>query len=326
MGFLYLIFCWDKSWKKPVDPGSIFGPHLSQGLSVTRHTIYFVRHGESTWNETFNKGHHRSQSQFLIGFIPNLIKAVLYEIQLLLTGQLDSWFYDAPLSHYGLSQVEEMAVFIKDKKIDDNDTSQETNHLKILRGTDPTLPKARLISSNLRRACATIIGGFYHQITSNKKNKIMIVPSLQEISRNPDTLSITPPHTNIKASWIEKEYDTSVCNYAEVFDNNLDMSLYTGNKPINTNGHKRMEEFCEYIFTSSSPTHKEYIIVGGHSIWFRAFFQTYLPYSVQHVSKQKKIVNCGIVVFDLMKADTKYGPKYMIDPKTIKTVYGGFEK
>lgn len=91
MGILYFILCWDKSWKKPIDPGSIFGPHLSQGLNVTRHTIYFVRHGESTWNETFNKGHHRTAMQFIIGFIPNLIKALLYEIQLLLTGQLDRY-------------------------------------------------------------------------------------------------------------------------------------------------------------------------------------------------------------------------------------------
>jgi hypothetical protein len=50
---LYFLFCWDHSWKKPQDPGAIFGPHLSQGMPVQRKTIYFCRHTESTWNDTF---------------------------------------------------------------------------------------------------------------------------------------------------------------------------------------------------------------------------------------------------------------------------------
>jgi hypothetical protein len=90
-GILYFVLCWDKSWKKPQDPGAIFGPHLSQGLPVERKTVYFVRHGESTWNDTFNKGHHRSTAAFVIGFIPGLVKATLYELYLLLSGKLDRY-------------------------------------------------------------------------------------------------------------------------------------------------------------------------------------------------------------------------------------------
>jgi prolipoprotein diacylglyceryltransferase len=85
----YLIFCNDKKWKKPADPGSIFGPHLSSGKPVERRTIYFVRHGESTWNDTFNKGHHRSTLVFILGFLPGLVKAVLFELYLLLSGKVD---------------------------------------------------------------------------------------------------------------------------------------------------------------------------------------------------------------------------------------------
>lgn len=93
-GIMYLVLCFDKSWKKPTDPGSIFGPHLSQGLPVERKTIYFVRHAESTWNETFNVGSHRTLTQFLIGFIPGLIKSLLYEIHLLLSGKMDRYVCD----------------------------------------------------------------------------------------------------------------------------------------------------------------------------------------------------------------------------------------
>jgi hypothetical protein len=88
---MYFFMCWDKSWKKPADPGSFFGPHISLGLPVERKTIYFVRHGESTWNDSFNKGSHRSMAVFLIGFIPGVIKSALYELYLLLSGKMDRY-------------------------------------------------------------------------------------------------------------------------------------------------------------------------------------------------------------------------------------------
>lgn len=100
------------------------------------------------------------------------------------------------------------------------------------------------------------------------------------------------------------------------------MSLHVGDKPLNTNGLKRMNEFCEFIYSPS--VREDYVVVGGHSIWFRSFFRLFLPYSVHHVSKNKKLVNGGVVAFDLIKAETRRGPKYMIDPKTIKVIYGGF--
>ena len=100
------------------------------------------------------------------------------------------------------------------------------------------------------------------------------------------------------------------------------MSLHGGNKPINTNGLKRMTEFCDFVYHPSIKEHN--VIVGGHSIWFRSFFRTFLPATLDHASKKKKIQNCGIVTFELLKANTNLGPRYMIDPKTIEVVYLGF--
>lgn len=48
-GIVYFLFCWDKSFKRPTDPGAVFGPLLSQGKPVEKKTIYFVRHGENNW-------------------------------------------------------------------------------------------------------------------------------------------------------------------------------------------------------------------------------------------------------------------------------------
>ena len=83
-----------------------------------------------------------------------------------------------------------------------------------------------------------------------------------------------------------------------------------------------MNEFCDFIYTPS--VKEDHVIVGGHSIWFRSFFKTFLPYSVKHQAKDKKIVNAGIITFELLKVETKSGSRYMVDPKTIQVVYGGF--
>jgi hypothetical protein len=225
-----------------------------------------------------------------------------------------SWFYDSPLSYLGLSQVEEIAAFLKAKN-----NGPETDLVKVLIA-DPGAPKSKIISSPLRRSVSTVAGTFRDRLSRRPDDKILIVDSLQEISRNPDTLAITPAHTPIQASWIEKS--SKVCPFQEIFDSQTDMSLHAGDKPLNTNGLKRMLEFCDFVYSPSIK--EEHVIVGGHSIWFRSFFKTFLPYSVHHDAKKKKIVNGGIVAFELMKADTKRGPKYMIDPKTIRVVYGGF--
>ena len=66
--FRYMFFCNDKKWKKP-EP-----PKYSTVHKVESKTFIFVRHGESTWNETFNKG-DRSKMTFYMQFIPNAIKA-----------------------------------------------------------------------------------------------------------------------------------------------------------------------------------------------------------------------------------------------------------
>jgi hypothetical protein len=150
---------------------------------------------------------------------------------------------------------------------------------------------------------------------------LVIVFSVQEISRNPDALSITPAHTPVQASWIDKT--SKVANFQSIYVNQVDMSLHTGNKPVTSNGLMRMRDFCDFVFSPS--VKEEYAIVGGHSIWFRSFFKTFLPYDKDHVGKNKKVVNCGVVAFQLIKVQKSKGPAtYMIDPESVDVIHGGF--
>lgn len=314
-GFSYLLFCNDKSWEKPSDPSIAMEPAIKEG-KVEQKTIIFIRHGESTWNETFNKGSHRSLIVFIVGYIPNLIKAILYECYLVVTGKIDSWFYDSPLSHLGLGQANDLGNFLA-KPPTEAATMKEKEMLAILRG-DKGSPTSKIVCSNLRRAISTVAAGFRDRLSRKTSESIIIIPSLQEISRNPDTLSITPPQTLVTPSWIEKE--STIADFQQIYAKQCDVSLHTGNKPINTNGLIRMKEFCKYAFEQEV----DVLICGGHSIWFRSFFRTFLPYADNHVSKTRKIVNGGTVSFTLLKTETEDGPIYMVDPKSFFVVYGGF--
>lgn len=325
LGIAYFCFCHDKSWSKQPDPQLSFAPIIAANeveTKVEKKTIIFVRHGESTWNDTFNKGSHRSALVFAIGFIPGIIKSLLYEFYLLISGKIDSWFYDSPLSHLGLSQVQSLADFLNRDPTNDKSLSEaERRILQILR-KDPNAPPSKLVSSNLRRALSTIAAAFQQRLLHDPQESILILPSLQEISRNPDTLSITPPQTNVQPSWIEGS--SAVCDFNSIFAKQVDVEFHMGNKPIDTNGLKRMLDFCAKAFSPTLP--EEYIVVGGHSIWFRSFFKEFLPRGSGHVGKSKKVVNCGMVAFDLWKMSEEDGrSRYMIDEKSIQVIYGGFK-
>ena len=97
----HLLCSQDKRYKKPADPNTLSDFDAAE---TEERTVIFIRHGESTWNETFNK------SKLPWKFIPRLIKAVLTEVTLML--RRDSWFFDAPLNDEGMEQAEKLHKFI----------------------------------------------------------------------------------------------------------------------------------------------------------------------------------------------------------------------
>mmetsp|Transcript_37705 Transcript_37705/g.82624 ORF Transcript_37705/g.82624 Transcript_37705/m.82624 type:complete len:394 (-) Transcript_37705:101-1282(-) len=338
--FLYLVCCNDKKWKLPQeDPASNF-PNDASAASATKiekKTIVFVRHGESTWNDTFNKGTDRSRLSFALFFIPNLIYALMVEFYLLVAGHCEeSWFFDSPLSMKGVRQATDLRSFLAKAE---HTTPSEKEIIDLMTGKtklsseqdgagqssweddgSKRRPAAQLCSSNLRRAISTMALGFQDRLDKQMDNdSILILPQLQEISRNPDALSITPPRGEVVPSWIDKEVPGF--DYRRIFSNQVDTKLHDGNKPVNTNGLKRMNEFCSIVFEQIE---KDSIICGGHSLWFRSFFRTFLPHKFDHISKKKKLVNGGCAAFTLLKIKTESGDKFMIDPKSINIVHGFF--
>jgi len=300
----YLLLCNDKKWKQPKeDPLSYF---QDADAKVETKTIVFVRHGESTWNDTFNRG-GRPKMSFILNFIPNLMYAACVEWYMFLTGQdEESWFYDSPLSEKGLGQALGVHSFLQSSL--EYKTPREAELIRHM------LNGSQLVSSNLRRAISTMAVGLQERL-SRTGDSMLILPELQEISRNPDALSITPPHGTVIPSWTDPDY------LKPILTKHVDTSMHTGNKPVDSNGLKRMQAFCKVAFEDID---NNCIIACGHSLWYRSFFRTYLPRELDHVAKRKKLVNGGCVGFVLKRVTTDSGKHYMIDPSSVTVLHGGF--
>jgi hypothetical protein len=275
---------------------------------LTSKTIVFIRHGESDWNNIFNKGLNPKA-------LVNLIKALFEEIKMFTT--VNSTFIDSPLNMEGIEQALELSRFIE---AESEKVTKADKSYRVILALAGKLPdgSSTIVSSSLRRAIATTTLGLWPRL-SRTGDKIHILSSLQEISRNIDTYALAPaggiadlPFKRIAPHCGGDKFDAR-----KVYE----LSQNFGNKKRDFYGIKRLRAFGEWAM--SQP--EEVIIVGGHSLWFKYFFQTYLPHASTHDAKDKKITNSGVVSFTLQSAKGDDGTQqFRIEPASIQTIYGGF--
>lgn len=98
-------------------------------------------------------------------------------------------------------------------------------------------------------------------------------------------------------------------------------------KSLSNKGVQRIQEFAIKAFTSK-PRDKT-LIVAGHSLWMKNFFNIYLPTvssDLVQMARTKKIKNGGLVGFMLEKYESTGGNVfYRIDPESIVQIWKGFE-
>ena len=288
--------------------------------------IYFVRHGESFWNYVFNRG-------FNAWFPIRVMRGLFREMSAVLKAD-DSFFVDAGLSDLGLLQVQRLRKFLNE--VNDPFLKEEearalrSRHVDILRADSikggKTI-KSILCTSNLRRAAHTGAIAFMDRFERTNE-KLFVRDDLQEMARNVDAYALaneafeTIPYTGI----------TNVAKDRGTLKNILEKTVkydcesYAGNKTLRRSGATDCLRFAHWATSSSIPKDCEAIIACGHSIYFKEFFKLFLPKESSHKAKTKKIVNCGIIAFELSKFEHKESGKifYSIDEKTIESVYGGF--
>ena len=187
----------------------------------------------------------------------------------------------------GIEQALELRRFLESYPMQScKDIVQES--LEALRGENFT--SSVIVSSTLRRSISTTVLSLWPRIEKSNE-KVHLLSSLQEISRNVDTRTLSRANSvaDLPFKRILPYCQSTSRSVKEVFDTTENF----GNKTRAFYGIKRLKSFAEWTSKRSETT----IIAGGHSLWFKAFFQTYLPHNSHHEAKNKKIVNSGKLYF-----------------------------
>eukprot|EP00316_Scyphosphaera_apsteinii_P015590 CAMPEP_0119322334 /NCGR_PEP_ID=MMETSP1333-20130426/57876_1 /TAXON_ID=418940 /ORGANISM="Scyphosphaera apsteinii, Strain RCC1455" /LENGTH=394 /DNA_ID=CAMNT_0007329533 /DNA_START=10 /DNA_END=1195 /DNA_ORIENTATION=+ len=289
---VYLVFSKDKVTKRQINRTA--DPDDIKDQIHRQVRVIFVRHGESMWNLVFNRG-------FGPSFIVRFAQVVLYELYVVPLN--DSAFMDSPLSQHGIRQCAQLQDFLR-KPWTDPDPASRADFEAIVRGEGHSL----LVSSQLRRAVSTLAIAISDRLARTNES-IVLHSACQEISRNFDTQSLAPTHTAPRVSGTA-ELEASLT---------FEPSFNEGNKGLSLTGHKRLHKFAQWVCKQDFQT----VIVAGHSLWFRTFFQVYLPKSFDHVCKRHKIVNCGVVGFTLQSGTSAEGDdRHRIDPDSLRVIMG----
>jgi broad specificity phosphatase PhoE len=308
----YFLLSRDKTCRKPVD-----GPPDFSKESARRVKIVFIRHGESEWNAVFNVGYKV--------FLPfRLVRALITEMAMLF--REDSIFFDAPLNKVGIQQAWDLLIFLSSQpagctvegSVKKPCAELEVQDLvSIIRGD---VGESLICASILKRAISTGLMCLSPRLLQRPEEKVHIMTALQELGRNVDSLSITPesgiPVVPSAEGAMQKMGDLM----RHFYEKRLNAKLNIGNKNFGLKAVHRQDRFVKWAFEQKT----DCIIVAGHSLWFREFFKSFLPKQEKHVAKTTKMVNCGVIAFDLYK-DAGPQDSIFIDPRSIKEVRGGFE-
>ena len=148
-GITCMVFGKDKKYnnkyKKRLQDPALIAAQLQQGGGTTKRLI-FIRHGESLWNEVFNRGFHP------IKFPLRLVKALLRESTMAFKN--DSLFFDSPLNFEGVEQAKNLRRYLANPEA--YPEYPYSSDVQALRG-DANARSAVLVSSILRRATQTIV-------------------------------------------------------------------------------------------------------------------------------------------------------------------------
>jgi hypothetical protein len=300
-GVVRMLCSTDKKWNKKKVPN----PDLIKKVKDKRtKRLIFIRHGESEWNLIFNKG--------VVMLLPRLIKAWIREAFMLFN--TNSIFFDSPLNKEGLEQAGALSHWLA-KSDQNHDSAAVAEATTLLNGDGEDTV---IVSSPLRRAVETTTIGLRRRL-KEKGETIKILSSLSEISFNVDTIALADaPHSLPPLTSLIKfcANDTSM-RFSVVPNKLFDATDHFGQKPVRGNGLTRLMEFSKWCFGRDEGT----IIAGGHSLYFRDFFRTFLPPDFQHPLKVSKIPNSGIVMLTLEEGKYQGQTIYRIVPESIVEIY-----
>jgi len=282
-----------------------------------RRVIVFIRHGESFWNDTFNRGVDLR--------LPFRILRVLFW-ESILSFVRDSVLFDSPLSSKGISQSENLAKWISDGGLPppslkgpsgDEQGTPVREVVDILRGAAKT--PSTLVTSNLRRSISTILISCGQRLRSSNVERVMVLSCLQEATRNPDGLSLSSLGRVPVTSTLETKNGLEKLDLKKMYSYFLDPSSNRGSKSVFSRMQDRLRQFCDWAFEECST---ETLIVCGHSIWLKDLFKLYMTANADHLLKSRKIDNCSVIRFEMTQLRLDGAIDYWIVPESFVLVHG----
>lgn len=277
-------------------------PPAHQPTSVTTTTLLLVRHGESEWNDVFNRG-------FGPFFPLRLAGALLRELAAWPTP--GSLFLDSPLSAVGSHQAANLAKWLAHPRAHADGATAGEERARATLAAVPGGPPSVLATSNLRRSASTAAIALAERLRRTGE-AVAVLSSLQEVSPNVDTLALAPPGCPVPCAPPLR----CACGYN------------TGNKPLRSRAGASARLAAFAAWAAAQPPGVTVVAVG-HSLWFRAFLDAYLPRGAAGVdARRRKLANCGVLAMTLQSAPTAGGGAggmlFRIPPESVVNVYGGW--
>jgi len=138
-----------------------------------------------------------------------------------------------------------------------------------------------------------------------------------EQSRNFDCVPLSAPHEVPPLPDLVDRIDEHELGWGM-----FDPSGNTGDKPIRSKakGFKRMENFVDFCFQPE--LERTTIIAVGHSLYYKRFFNCFLPHSQKSPAKEYKMQNACAVGLTLQRQMGNKGKwVYRIHPKQVCELY-----
>eukprot|EP01063_Lacrimia_lanifica_P005449 TRINITY_DN1321_c0_g1_i1.p1 TRINITY_DN1321_c0_g1~~TRINITY_DN1321_c0_g1_i1.p1 ORF type:complete len:361 (+),score=123.34 TRINITY_DN1321_c0_g1_i1:69-1151(+) len=273
------------------DRTAVTRPSSLIGVSdvVTKEFI-FIRHGESEWNEVFNRSK--------VMLVPRLVVGIVREF-FHMPFKHQSLFLDSPLGATGYKQCDALAQVLN-----------KTPSLSVVAEQGGSTPQSRsvIFTSNLRRCVQTTLIGLQPRLQKTRE-QVFVYSCLQEAAPNVDTMALTPA----------KEKPQINHPLADLLDEKYNF----GSKRWHERAIKRMNIFLKFSFARE----ENRVIAVGHSLYFRKFFNEYLddksvlPEQAE-MAKKKKVPNCGVVKFKVQRGKKTLVNSYRIVPDSIQLLHG----
>ncbi|CDR93883.1 hypothetical protein, conserved [Babesia bigemina] len=270
---------------------------LTDWIDTRTKTIYFIRHGQSMWNLTFNNPYN------VIGLLFRVLSMTFAELSFLFTN--DTFFYDSPLSMNGINQALELCKELSDPN------NHRCAEMQVL--TRASGQRSALFTSNLRRAQSTILLALQDRL-SHTGERVYVCNELEELVPHPDCVSLS---TSVKTAVIPFLEVMMIPDKARTYSQHLQQTdgPVVSHLPV----YDKMLMFNERVFKQP----EEAIVVCGHSRWLLDYLNIFLPQGATDMEYCKtKIGNTDTLRFDLVRREFKNGEVYyVIDPHSVKLVY-----